>query len=136
MRRLQLVIFIDLAPDQSNPISAPANLQMRRLGDYRVTYDWWSQPHLWIPDLHENEHAALHLRLDRGDFGAGAVHEVAGTPAPDSDRWQVIVSRNFTVAIQTKPLTFTWEELLDFVNDPTVDRWTFDSAHRWKHGQN
>jgi hypothetical protein len=135
-RRLQLVVFIDLEPHQRDSVSAPANLQIRRLGEYRVNYDWWSQPHLFIPGVHENEQAALPLRLDRGDFGSGAVHEIAGTPVPYSDRWQTIVGRSSTLGIQTKPLTLTWDELLDFVNDQNIDRWTFEAAHRWKYGRN
>jgi hypothetical protein len=74
--------------------------------------------------------------MDQGDFGTGGVHEVAGMPGPGSDRWQTIVNENFALAIQIKPLTLTWDELLDFANDPTVDRWTFDTAHQRKYGRN
>jgi hypothetical protein len=124
---------------RSTPFSsrAPTGIHFAaRSPSCALKYDWWSQPYLWIPDVHKNEHAALPLRLDRGDFGSGAVHEVAGMPGPDSDHWQAIVGGSSGLAIQTKPLTFTWDELLAFINDRSVDRWTFETAHRWKYERN
>jgi hypothetical protein len=73
--------------------------------------------------------------FDETMFQMGAAYEVCGMRDTGPYDWPGIAGGKYALAIHTRPLTLTWEELLEFVQDPTVGAWTNEAVHRWREGR-
>jgi hypothetical protein len=128
-RRLQWVVFLDLQPNQSNPDTSPTNLEMKHVGSYEVVRHG-NCDLLSIPDAQSKY--GWGLCVEQFAFGSGAVFDIGDLRDQGPDGLQTIVNGAFALKLPRTWPTLTWDELLGFINDPTVPEWNVEAVQQWK----
>jgi hypothetical protein len=130
-RRLQWVILIDLQPNQAISDSS-ADVAMKHVGRYEIVR-YESCEMLSIPDI-ETKHG-WGLCVQTSAFGSGAVFDMLDLRYPGPDGMQTILNGAFALKPRQAWPTLTWDELLGFTNDPSVENWSIEAVEKWKAGK-
>jgi hypothetical protein len=127
-RRLQWVIFIDLRPNQFNP-DASADMAIKHVGRYQIVRHE-SCEMLSIPDI-QTKHG-WGLCVEDFDFGSGAVFDMLDLRYQGPDGMQTILNGAFALKSRHAWPTLTWDELLEFISDQSVEEWNVEVVQKWK----
>jgi hypothetical protein len=129
-RRLQWVIFLDLHPNQANP-SAMAELSMKHVGRYEVVRHGGCEL-LSIPGFQSKHGHGWGMCVENLKFGSGAVFDTLELRYDGPDGMQTYLHGAGALKLRNAWPTLSWDELIGFINDPSVDQWSVEAVQKWK----